>query len=479
MFAYEELKGSAGRQIWFRAPRYEARKLFPHSPPRVRVRSSFHKLHDISLGGMTILCSQSAEEIPGVGETVPVALHQSGITIFEANAKVCRRENTVFGSKLALSFTSGFVEFDRLISRNVQAQIAQQSLAFAGEGAALVPREYRVFCADVLKVLGSYRDLLGANMNLAREIGREFDVDGAYNACEPLLLEKFRSLWRTGNDLVKEVLDDREALAATKSYTETVLTPEFRQGAVLDRSYAKPLGYPGDFEVMNQIYDWERRGDSVYQMLMHRIGLEVGEFVRTRMEMVRQSIATTVRDKGNLQASRIMSLGSGPAREVELFLSAGLTKRKAEFTLIDQETKALSYAVERTYSHVLNSRGLARVQCLNVSFTDILRGGGSLAMVAPQDMIYCVGLIDYLADKRAVSLVRRLYEMLGAGGLLIVGNMNDTRVSGIWPLEFLLDWTLYYRTEAQMLAWSKGLDGKAWTETDSTDRVRLLFVRKP
>ena len=31
------------------------------------------------------------------------------------------------------------------------------------------PKEYRVFCADVLKLLGSYRDLLDQNMVLARQ----------------------------------------------------------------------------------------------------------------------------------------------------------------------------------------------------------------------------------------------------------------------------------------------------------------------
>ena len=54
MLAYEELKGASGREVWFRAPRYEARKLFPHLPPRVRVRTALHKLHDISLGGVGI-----------------------------------------------------------------------------------------------------------------------------------------------------------------------------------------------------------------------------------------------------------------------------------------------------------------------------------------------------------------------------------------------------------------------------------------
>ena len=54
MLAYEELKGSSGREIWFRAPRYQARQLFPHLPPRVRVHSSLHKLHDLSIGGIGV-----------------------------------------------------------------------------------------------------------------------------------------------------------------------------------------------------------------------------------------------------------------------------------------------------------------------------------------------------------------------------------------------------------------------------------------
>src|SRR6266849_6939236 len=209
MLAYEELKGSSGREIWFRAPRYEARKLFPHLPPRVRVRSSLHKLHDISLGGIAVVCNQAAEDIPDVGEVIPLMIQQSSYTIFESNARVSRRENTVFGSKVAFNFVNGFVEFDKLLSRNVQAQIAMQSALFTGESSQLVPREYRVFCADLLKLLGSYRDLLDENMILARQFQRDFDLDGAYEACEGRVLQHWRSLWRTGNDLVRGVMGDR------------------------------------------------------------------------------------------------------------------------------------------------------------------------------------------------------------------------------------------------------------------------------
>ena len=66
MLAYEELQGSRGRAVWVRAPRYDARKLFPNVPPRVNVGSAFYKLHNISLGGLAVVCNHSAENIPDV-----------------------------------------------------------------------------------------------------------------------------------------------------------------------------------------------------------------------------------------------------------------------------------------------------------------------------------------------------------------------------------------------------------------------------
>jgi len=79
-----------------------------------------------------------------------------------------------------------------------------------------------------------------------------------------------------------------------------------------------------------------------------------------------------------------------------------------------------------------------------------------------------------------MGLVHRLYGQLAPGGLLIIGNMNETSLSNLWPMEFLADWTLEYRDEAQMLRWVEGLDtAERRTGTESTGRVRLLYARKP
>jgi extracellular factor (EF) 3-hydroxypalmitic acid methyl ester biosynthesis protein len=480
MLAYEELKGSTGRQIRFRPPRYDARRMFPSLAPRVRVRASAYRLQDISLGGLSALSKQSHDDLPEVGETVALSIQQSGLPIFESSARVCRAESTVFGSKLAFNFTDRFVEFDKLLTRNTQAQIAARSPAFGGEAAQLVPQEYRAFSADVLKLLRSYRLVLETNAQVAHSFKHGLDQVEAFETCEPRLIQQWRSLWRVGNELTHGMINDRDVREATKEYTELVLTPELRKGAIWDRSYAKPLGYPGDFEIMNQVYDWERLGIDAYEMLMHRVGLEVAECIRTRMEVVRTHIADVVHERGQDRPARITSLGSGPAREVEAYLSSHSTGgHRVEFSLIDQEEVALHYAHEKTYPHVLGSDGRIKVQGLNLSFTDILRGADTLSGLPPQDLVYSVGLLDYLTHHRAKALVKQLYDLLLPGGLLIIGNMNDCPLSNYWPMEYISDWTLHYRNDADMLDWAQGLaNAKAWTETERTGRVRMLFVRK-
>jgi len=319
------------------------------------------------------------------------------------------------------------------------------------------------------------------NRQSANLLHHEFDQDGAFLTCEAQMLPEWRNLWETGNQFARAAMADREIREATKAVTELVLTPELRLGAIWDRSYAKPMGYPGDFQIMNQVYDWERRGAGVYEMLMHRLGLDVAECIKTRMEVVQERIAETVFSGDRGRPARIMSLGSGPAREIEQFLTGVCTTDgHADFTLIDQEEDALRYASEKTYPHLLRLARRYSVRCLNLSFTDILRGTSGMNTLPPQDLIYSVGLLDYLTDRRATGLVHRLYEQLAPGGLLIIGNMNETSLSNLWPMEFITDWTLEYRDEPKMLRWVEGLEtAERWTETERTGRVRLLFARRP
>lgn len=480
MLAYEELKGSAGRQMFFRPKRYEATELFSGTPPKISLKGSNFRLGNISLTGANASANQSVETDFVDGEIIPIAIKQAGISILDSNAKVVRSERHAFGSKVALNFIDGTVDFNTLLRRNAQARISQQLAVLEPQTATLVSPEYRAHCADVLRFLRAYRAIVDASVTPFAHHSAGLSAADTFAMCEERIIPQWHGLWRAGNALVADVMFDKKHLEAVKEFTELVLTPEFNHGPVWSRSYFKPAGYPGDFEIMNYVYDWQREGKDIYSQLIHRVGLDVSECIATRMQVVRKTIGDVIRARGNGEPVRILSLGCGSAREVQLHLEdPAAPDQPAIFTLIDQEEKALAYAYDKAYPLTLRAKKQAKVQALNVSFTDVLRGGQWLDDVGPQDLIYSVGLLDYLVDKRARALAERLYDHLKPGGLLIIGNMNETELSNLWPMEFITDWHLFYRNEADMLSWTANMaNHRAWTETEPTGRVRLLFVRK-
>ena len=95
---------------------------------------------------------------------------------------------------------------------------------------------------------------------------------------------------------------------------------------------------------------------------------------------------------------------------------------------------------------------------------------GALALGFPTGLFN-----EMLAGAQRLDLINRN---------LIVGNLINlcmvvTGVHYRWPMEFIVDWTLQYRNDAEMVAWADGLHAaRTWTETERTGRVRMLFVRK-
>jgi hypothetical protein len=108
-----------------------------------------------------------------------------------------------------------------------------------------------------------------------------------------------------------------------------------------------------------------------------------------------------------------------------------------------------------------------------------MRAGDLFRQLPPQDLVYSVGLLDYLAPKRARAFIASLYDHLTPGGTLLIGNMLDSPTALLWPAEFVLDWTLIYRTEKDMRDLVAGLDAaEVATEVDPTGGVVMLRLRK-
>ena len=479
MRAYEELPGAKGRRIFYRPERFAARDAFGSVLPTVDIDDRSHVLDDLSMTGLSVV---GADEGHVPGANVLVRLRLGDALLHEGAARIRRVDATPAGSRMAMQMDSGYLDVPRLVARHQELMLERDLDRAIVPDDALVPAGYRRHLSDILFTFREFRTIADRTEARIRANGGDLEGPEAQDfltRCEARLVPAWQAFWTAANALVEPIRHDADALAATKRYTERVLTPEMMGGAICRRSYEKPLGYPGDFQIMNQVYDWQRVGATLYDKLQHRLGLEIAACVATRAELVREAMDAEIRRAPD-RVTHITSLGCGSAREVIGYLDASRIAGRASFTLIDQDQGALTYAYERTYPAVIRHGGQIDVQCLNASFIQLLRTGELFGKLPAQDLIYSVGLVDYFQARRARSFIAALYEHLMPGGLLIIGNMKNTDISCFWPMEFICDWTVVYRTADEMRALALGLEGaEIDVRDDSSGRVCMLYVRKP
>ncbi len=474
MKSYEELSGARGREMFYRAERYKAVDLFRRGAPPLTLDSDNYLLRNVSLSGLGAASGRGINHLPEIGQRVRVLLGAPDVPLFEGNGEVVRVEAHAIGARLGVRFVDRCIDIGQVVTR-YQKSLIQADLDAWGMLDVDVSPAYRQLCSDMLHLLRTFRAGLD-RFEVARP-----DASAAADmlaACEERIIPRWRTLWARGNQLVSTMDPSGRHWSAAKRYTELVLTPDFILGASWRRAYQKPLGYPGDFELMNMLYDRKLEGERLFDKLVHRIGLDFGECVANRMIMMRQEIAETVATSSR-PTVHITSLGSGPAREIIDYLKIGTLPRQVDFTLVDQDHAALSQAYERSLPEVMRHRGNATVSCLQTSFAQLLKTGELFGKLPSQDLIYSVGLIDYLSARRAKMLVESLYQHLAPGGRLIVANMKAGPTSTLWPVEFITDWSLAYRTGREMMELGVDLPGAELSiADDSTGGVCVLTARK-
>jgi extracellular factor (EF) 3-hydroxypalmitic acid methyl ester biosynthesis protein len=96
--------------------------------------------------------------------------------------------------------------------------------------------------------------------------------------------------------------------------------------------------------------------------------------------------------------------------------------------------------------------------------------------VPQADMIYAAGLFDYLDDRTAALLIRRLRARLLPGGLLVLTNLTQ-RNGEIAYMEAIMDWWMVYRDEADLRGLVRGDAAAVRTCSVMDGRVACLELQ--
>lgn len=340
------------------------------------------------------------------------------------------------------------------------------------QGAVLALRSY-------LSELNHWLQRLEAEDNEA--IGSVFkSYDGLLNFGAPLL-EKIQHL----NEVFEReasALDEEES-AVHRAFAQRELHPLIMSSPYPHRTFNKPLGYAGDYEMMNMIHREYPDGPNPYAKLVNAayVRLPIAECVRNRARLLEDYLAQGAR-AGSGQGGRFsaLSVGCGPAVEVQRFIRHSGCADGAQIVLVDFNPETLEHTQGRVRAAISETGRSVDVRFVQRSVHSLLKntlGSPDTALFEAYDFVYCAGLFDYLSDKVCARLVRLFYTWVKPGGRVLVTNMHECTLNR-YLLEHQAEWFLIYRNERQMLSMGLGL-GPHRTFTDETGINLCLEVERP
>jgi extracellular factor (EF) 3-hydroxypalmitic acid methyl ester biosynthesis protein len=252
---------------------------------------------------------------------------------------------------------------------------------------------------------------------------------------------------------------------------------------ILARTNLKPRGYPGDSEMMRMVYLNDYQGDSTFAKLFHKHVVEhpAAQSVRNRIKLIAKLLDSVNTEAGfsprmNVQ---VLSVGCGPAFELQDVMMSPNDCKKYNFTLLDQDSLAHSEAaalvnnIEKRFDCKIN------VDYLECSVRTMLFSRKLKQNLGQFDFIYSMGLFDYLAAPVAKAVLKNLYQILKPGGKMVIGNFHVSNPSKYY-MDYWCDWVLLHRTEEEFIDLSKGCDATDVSVLfEDTGSQMFLNIKKP
>jgi len=384
------------------------------------------------------------------------------------------------GTQVAFELKSGSVPIDK-INTVIKFRKVLNGFTETQQSMSKIPREFRRLTLEAKLFLQNLEARV-EEMRAERKYCSLQELQNFEETLIPIAADFISQFFKPAYPILEESLKSvAEAdLAACVSFFREQLKELIYQSSFAHRSVAKPLGYAGDFEMMNIIYRNEAAGDSLFGKCLHAYWLSHPEAkaVRNRSKYLFGFLSHVIRQGAGVPL-KIGSIACGPAREVQMLLETSekqeLDLNNCEFHLLDQDIKALKHSHERLWEIAKTTNSQVKLNFINKAIKNVITRG---LAETDFDLIYSAGLFDYFSDPVAQLGARALFKHLKPGGQLVIGNFNLTTPNQ-FTMRLALDWSLIYRSVDDLTRLYGNLGGDLSIEQEPEGVNLFCVIRKP
>jgi hypothetical protein len=213
-----------------------------------------------------------------------------------------------------------------------------------------------------------------------------------------------------------------------------IIKPALNANTLIGHGFVKPYGYPGDFTLIDKIYNFDINEDAKFKnwdlFFQNQPGANA---VRNRKDFFIEYCKNLSMKKEN---AKILILGSGPATDVYEFMSNFSGGNNINIDLIDFDQAAIDFSMEKN-KQFNGQISYNKINALRYNSYKLY------------DLIWSAGLFDYFKDKHFTFLIRKYINCLVDDGEMVISNFS-TRNPTKRLMEVLSDWYLNLRTESDL-----------------------------
>lgn len=240
----------------------------------------------------------------------------------------------------------------------------------------------------------------------------------------------------------EEAVADKEKVKAAQADFRKRTDHFFIKSYFVNRARTWPMGYPGDYETIESIYRNVPMSTGIgYYFDIHFLEMTLAKAVRARKELIRDILRQELFQR---KEPAILNIACGSCREI-VELSRELKSSGGRVICVDIDSNALEFASGRlAHANLPSSQVLFR----KYNAIKMISHERNVKEFGLQDVIYSLGLFDYLDDAILSRLLQTLYELLNPGGQLIA-TFKDRSQYETYEYHWFVDWSSFYQRSVE------------------------------
>lgn len=169
--------------------------------------------------------------------------------------------------------------------------------------------------------------------------------------------------------------------------------------------------------------------------------------VRNRLKIVKQEIEIAILDvvktKARNEPVRLLSLAAGSGQGViEVVAKLHHAGIRCEVLLVDQDHSALAHARKLAWKHGISDMVATRESNAVLFYRNLRKWGFK------PDIIEMCGLMDYLEDELAITVIKMIHRCLPPRGFFLTCHIHPNKES--YFLWHVVNWGMLYREQQEL-----------------------------